>query len=186
MSIHANGKTPTHPFSQSAFRSRSDFQEACKAFLDPLVPHFTSGGSRVKIGTTATRFDEGGAQIEGYARPLWALASLIGGGYHYEAAARWQQGFINGTDPDHPEFWGEIADLDQRMVECCCLGYTLAVAPNVFWEPLTEKQRANVTSWLGSFNAREMPNTNWFVSRWISDCAAYIAGYGFECLRILV
>lgn len=183
MSVHVNGKTPAHPFSESPFRSRSDFQEACKAFLDPLLPHFTPGGSRVKVGSTATRFDEGGAQIEGYARPLWALASLVGGGYRYEAAARWQQGFINGTDPDSPEFWGEIVDLDQRMVECCCLGYTLAVAPNAFWEPLTEKQRGNITNWLGSFNAREMPNTNWCVRSFVDKSEAYRTGCGSGCLR---
>lgn len=163
MSVHANGRTPLQAFSQSSFRTRYDFQEACKSLLNPLVPHFTPGGSRVKIGSSGTRFDEGGAQIEGYARPLWALASLLGGGCQYAEAARWQEGFINGTDPESPEFWGDIEDLDQRMVEMCPIGYTLAVAPHVFWNPLTDRQKVNVANWLGSINEREMPNTNWYV-----------------------
>lgn len=117
----------------------------------------------MKIGSSGTRFDEGGAQIEGYARPLWALASLLGGGCQYAEAARWQEGFINGTDPESPEFWGDIEDLDQRMVEMCPIGYTLAVAPHVFWNPLTDRQKVNVANWLGSINEREMPNTNWYV-----------------------
>ena len=163
MSIHANGRTPSQAFSKSPFRTRSDLQEACRAILNPLVPLFTPGGTRVKVGTSTTRFDEGGAQIEGYARPLWGLASLLGGGYEYGEAERWRQGIINGTDPEHPEFWGHIEDMDQRMVEMCPIGFALAVAPHVFWDPLTEKQRGNVGRWLASINAREMPNTNWYV-----------------------
>ena len=119
----------------------------------------------MKIGSSATRFDEGGAQIEGFARPLWALGSLLGGGGQYADAARWKDGFINGTDPASPEFWGEIEDLDQRMVEMCPIGYTLAVAPHFFWDPLTDGQKENVATWLGSINEREMPNTNWYVPR---------------------
>lgn len=162
MSVHANGRTPAQPFSKSPFRTREDFQDACCALLEPLVPHFTPGGSRVKIGSSATRFDEGGAQIEGFARPLWGLGSLLAGGYEFADAARWRDGLINGTDPEHPEFWGEIEDLDQRMVEMCPIGYTLAVAPHFFWDTLTARQKTNLANWLASINAREMPNTNWY------------------------
>lgn len=161
MSVQANGKTPTQPFSKCPFFTRSDFQDGCIALLDPLVPHFTPGNSRVKVGTSTTKFDEGAAQIEGFARPLWGLGSLLAGGYGYKEAERWRQGIINGTDPEHPEFWGEIEDLDQRMVEMCPIGFALAVAPNELWNPLTEKQKGNVAKWLGSINEREMPNTNW-------------------------
>jgi hypothetical protein len=163
MSINANARTPTQPFTKCTFKTRSDLQAACRAILDPLLPLFTPGGSRVKVGTSTTRFDEGGAQIEGYARPLWGLASLLGGGCEYPEAERWRQGIINGTDPESPEFWGEIEDLDQRMVEMCPIGFALAVAPGFFWEPLTEMQRGNIGRWLASINAREMPNTNWYV-----------------------
>jgi hypothetical protein len=161
MSVHANRKTPSHPFSDSPFRTRADLQAACCALLNPLLPLFTPGGSRVKVGSSTTRFDEGGAQIEGFARPLWGLASLLAGNYDYQEAAKWREGIINGTDPESPEYWGDIEDLDQRMVEMCPIGFTLAVAPHVFWDPLTHKQRNNVTRWLNSINEREMPNTNW-------------------------
>lgn len=50
MSVHANGKSPPQAFSQSAFRTRDDFQEACKALLDPLVSHFIPGNSRAERG----------------------------------------------------------------------------------------------------------------------------------------
>ncbi|KAK1138751.1 hypothetical protein N8T08_002016 [Aspergillus melleus] len=184
MSVHANGKTRAHAFSQSPFRSRSDFQNACQAFLDPLTLHFTPGGSRVKIGTSTTRFDEGGAQIEGFARPLWGLAALLGGGYQYAEAARWREGFINGTDPQSPEFWGTIEDSDQRMVEMCPIGFTLAVAPHEFWDPLTDQQRENVTNWLASINDKEMPNTNWLWFRVFANLGLRRNGAPYSLARI--
>lgn len=73
-------------------------------------------------------------------------------------------GLINGTDPQSPEFWGAIEDSDQRMVEMCPIGFTLAVAPHEFWDPLTDQQKTNVTNWLASINDKEMPNTNWYVA----------------------
>jgi hypothetical protein len=30
---------------------------------------------------------------------------------------------------------------------------------------LTDKQKKNVETWLGSMNDKEMPNTNWYVLR---------------------
>ena len=54
-----------------------------------------------------------------------------------------------------------MEDLDQRMVESCPIGYTLAVAGKDFWDPLSERQKDNVAKWIGSMNDKEMPNTNW-------------------------
>lgn len=54
-----------------------------------------------------------------------------------------------------------MEDLDQRMVEACPIGYTLAIAGKEFWDPLSESQKANVAKWIGSMNDKEMPNTNW-------------------------
>ena len=54
-----------------------------------------------------------------------------------------------------------MEDLDQRMVESCPIGYTLAIAGKDFWDPLTDKQKDNIANWLGSMNDKEMPNTNW-------------------------
>jgi hypothetical protein len=68
---------------------------------------------------------------------------------------------IAGTDPESPEFWGNMEHLDQRMVETCPIGFTLAIANKHFWDPLTDKQKDNVAKWLGSMNDKEMPNTNW-------------------------
>lgn len=184
MSVHADGRMPPHAFSRCQFRTRSDLQEACIALLDPLRPRFTPGNTRVKVGATATRYDEGGAQLEGFTRPMWGLGSLLAGGGKYEGTKHWVEGLINGTDPNHAEYWGPVEDLDQRMVEMCPIGYTLAVAGEAFWKQLTEKQQKNVEVWLNSINPKEMPNTNWLWFRVFANLGLKKNGAPFSSERI--
>lgn len=123
--------------------------DAVASLLDPLVGGSSPLHGLVKVGSTGTRFDETAAQIEGYAR-LVGLAPLLAGGSKYAETGRFVNGLIAGTDLESPEFWGLMEDMDQRMVEACPIGYTLAIADKYFWEPLTEKQKKNVETWLGS------------------------------------
>ena len=159
----ANRSFPLHPFSTNPLLTRSDVVSAVASLLDPLLAGLSPKSSLIKVGSTGTRFDETAAQVEGYARPLWGLAPLLAGGSEYGGTEKFVQGLVNGTDPESEEFWGYMEDQDQRMVEACPIGYTLAVANEAFWNGLTEGQRSNVEAWLGSMNDKDMPNTNWYV-----------------------
>lgn len=152
-----------HPFSTNPLKTRDDVVAAASSLLGPLVSGFSPKCALIKVGSTGTRFDETAAQIEGFARPLWGLAPLLAGGSKFEHSDKFVQGLISGTDPESGEFWGYMEDIDQRMVEACPVGFTLAIASKEFWEPLSEKQKRNVETWLGSMNDKEMPNTNWYV-----------------------
>ncbi|KAF2754419.1 hypothetical protein EJ05DRAFT_479408 [Pseudovirgaria hyperparasitica] len=156
-----NRSGPLHPFSQNPFVTRQDVVNAVASLLDPLAHGTSDEGGLVKVGATGTRFDETAAQIEGYARPLWALAPLLAGDSKYAGTQRFVDGLVNGTDPKSPQFYGWMEDTDQRMVEACPIGYTLAIAHKDFWDPLSVEQKSNVSTWLDSMNAKVMPNTNW-------------------------
>jgi hypothetical protein len=160
---NANRAFALHPFSTNPLKTRDDVVAAVASLLDPLVPGFSPQNAMIKVGSTGTRFDETAAQVEGYARPLWGLAALLAGGSKYAHSEKFVQGLISGTDPENEEFWGYMDNIDQRMVEACPIGFTLAVANKDFWDPLTDKQKKNVETWLGSMNSKEMPNTNWYV-----------------------
>jgi hypothetical protein len=146
------GYSDVHPFRAVKITDRASVQELLKTLLDPLKPHFSPLSARIKVpGATAVRFDETASEIEGFARPLWGLGALLAGGGHYDGTERWIKGLKAGTDPESPEYWGQSVDSDQRMVEMCCIGWALAVAP-VFWEKLNEKERENVETYLGGIN----------------------------------
>lgn len=117
------GYSDTHPFSKVDVQNRESVQTLLKTLLDPLEPFFSPKKARVNCpGNTAVRFDQTASEVEGFARPLWGLASLLAGGGEYHGADSWIQGFKSGTDPESSEYWGYPRDNDQRMVEMCPLG----------------------------------------------------------------
>lgn len=151
----------TTPFASNPLETKSDLAKFLIGLLDPLAAHTSPGGARIHLGHTATHYDEAAAQLEGFSRPIWGLASLLAGGGEYPGTQRWVDGFQNGCDPKHEEFWGDMRHKDQRMVECSAIGFSIAVAREKLWDPLSPEAKANVEQWLGGMNDKEMPNTNW-------------------------
>lgn len=153
--------SPPAPFTANPVQSREDLQIFLDGMLDALASHTSAGGALIHLGHTATHYDETAAQLEGFSRPLWGLASLLAGGGTYQGTERWVNGFANGTDPAHPEFWGNMRNKDQRMVECAAIGYSIAVAKEKLWDPLPESAKSRFEEWLGGMNDKQMPDTNW-------------------------
>lgn len=164
--------------------TRNDFQRACTSLLLPLVPFFSPLSSCVKIGATGTRFDEIGAQLEGFARPLWGLAALLAGEGELDAATCWIEGLRQGTDPESPEYWGACRDTDQRMVEMCPIGFALAVAGDLFFAKCTDREKENVGNWLKAINMRQMPNTNWLWFRVFANLGLMKNGLKYDAEKM--
>ena len=148
----------SEPFTSQAcgLRTRHDLQHMCISLLEPLTPFFSPGKARVKLGRVATYYDAVADEIEGFTRPLWGLASLLAGGGKYQGTEAYVEGIRHGTDPDHREFWGFPQNRDQRAVEMCPIAYALMVAPETFWDPLTDLEKQNVATWLYSINDKEV------------------------------
>ncbi|KAH8668832.1 hypothetical protein BX600DRAFT_362027, partial [Xylariales sp. PMI_506] len=147
-------------FSDNPFRTRADLVTAAVALIRPLERYKSSGGARIKIDTdTGAGFDEVAAQLEGFARPLWAVASLLSS---CQAQTKsWVRGLESGTDPSSAEYWGDVGDFDQRMVEMEAIAFALLAAPTTFESQLTPCVRNNLFTWLRQINSKRMPQTNW-------------------------
>lgn len=179
-----NRSSPLHPFHSNPLQSRDHVVAAITSLLEPLHSGASPKHALIKVGSTGTRFDETAAQIEGYARPLWGLAPLLAGGSTYAGTEQFVAGLIAGTDPESDEFWGYMEDQDQRMVEACPVGYTLAIAHKSFWDPLTAAQKKNVETWLGSLNNKDMPNTNWLWFRVFANLGLAANGAAWDSARM--
>ncbi|THU84768.1 hypothetical protein K435DRAFT_971020 [Dendrothele bispora CBS 962.96] len=154
---------PQSPFASNPLGTRNEVASFLTALLDGLEGHTSPGGARIHLGYTGTHYDEVAAQLEGFSRPLWGIASLLAGGSPYAGLERWIRGLANGADPASEEFWGWMTDKDQRMVECSAIGYFLGATgeTGTVWEGLGEKGRKCLGEWLGGMNDKIMPNTNW-------------------------
>ncbi|KFY44786.1 hypothetical protein V494_01311 [Pseudogymnoascus sp. VKM F-4513 (FW-928)] len=171
---------PLPGFSDNPLEDRDDIIQAAIAFIKPLHQHISPSGAYVRLPTsTGAHFDEGAARLEGYARPLWVISTLLHSlkfdQSHAETirllAQPWINGICAGTNPDHPEYWGSIHNGDQRMVEAEVIACALLFAPNEFFHSLEKTARANIVLWLRSMNGKDMPLNNWRWFRVFSNLA---------------
>ena len=168
--------SPLEGFTDNPFRSKDDFTTATESLLRPLLPYFSTHKARIRISTTSgAHFDENAAQLEGYARPLWAVAAILADpDCHDERDALlrpWIHGLQQGVDPDSPEYWGAMEDWDQRMVEAEIISFALLTAPDAFYNPLPEECKRHVAAWLKGINGKVMPVNNWRWFRVLSNLA---------------
>lgn len=157
-----------NPMAGNPFASRADARQAVLDLVEPLLPHYRKQPERLLLGQTAPTYDEASEGLEAFIRPLWALVPFTAGGGEF---AHWdliRQGLIAGTDPDSPGYWGPVGitpglnpATDQRMVEMAAFGVALAMVPEEFFDPLTEKQRQNVIEWLSPINVHDLRDNNW-------------------------
>ncbi|KAJ5103521.1 hypothetical protein N7532_004050 [Penicillium argentinense] len=178
---------PLKGFTDNPFRTQADVTEAALALLRPLTPYFSPDKGRIRLPiSTGVHFDETAAQIEGFVRPLWAVASLLqleSSISQYdptksalaesirEVTEPWISGLCAATDPEHPEYWGVIDDMDQRMVEAEVVSFALLVAPGKLFQSRDRKTRQNITTWLRGMNGKKMPPNNWRWFRVFSNLA---------------
>ena len=142
--------------------TKTDFIKCLDRIIHPLKDYYTSGCAGIKCGNTGVCYGEEISLLEAFARVFWGLAPFWGGGHDCDGLdGKCLQGIINGTDPGHPEYGGEMEDGSQKMVEAAPLGLALILAPHKVWEPLTDKQKENFHNWLLQMNKVEAVDNNW-------------------------
>ncbi len=188
---------PLPGFSDNPLRTRNDLIAATYALLTPLIQYQSPKGARIHLPVgTAAHFDETAAQLEGFARPLWAIGALLASHDPSKPIdprlGGWIDGIAAGTDPSSgvDEYWGEVSDFDQRMVEIEILGYALLAAPTAFLRPTDStkesdmKRKENISRFLNSVNGKEFHQNNWLWFRVMANLALVKrCGVPYEELR---
>jgi hypothetical protein len=154
-----------NPLRDNPLRSRTDLQQAVRDLFTPLKKWFSTGCARVRLGYTGTSFPQSASELEGFARPLWGLVPLIAGDGDFTDLQLYHKGFVNGSNPQHSEYWGRAKDFDQILVEMAAIGLALAIAPKAFWEPLSQTARQNLVNWLEQINRVQVHDNNWLFFR---------------------
>lgn len=152
--------------------TKQDFTDLMHRILDPLLPCYSAGGARLHLGETGASYDRNAIELEAFSRPLWALAPFwLGGGSAPEFERIYQAGLDHGTDPAHPEYWGDTKDYDQCFVEMAAIACAILEVPEKAWEPLNPEARTHLAAWLGTINHHELPNCNWLFFRVLVNLA---------------
>lgn len=144
--------------------TKRDYEDLMLKILNPVKPYYSDGKAYLNLGPHTSIYGKKIAGIEGFSRPLWALAAYYAGGEEGKDnsfAKIYREGFTNATNPFHPEYWGEVSDKEQTLVEMAAMGYALLLAPNTFFYPLDEESKKNLAEWLYTINDHEVVPNNW-------------------------
>jgi hypothetical protein len=110
-------------------------------------------------------------EFEGFSR----IAPLIGvwlehgagtmltlpSGREVDVARVLQEGMLAGSDPRSPDYWGDIADRDQRIAEAADVALALWLSRATVWQRLDAAQRQQIVRWLLQVNGKEVADNNW-------------------------
>lgn len=168
----AEAGEPFNPLWRNSLRTRADVAEALASLFAPLRGCFSESGARVVIDASGAVFDRATTGLEGFARPLWGLAAAAMGGA--DDPGWWpplRAGLASGTDPGHPDYWGDPVDFDQRLVEIAGIAVALCLAPDRLWEPLAERKRQRLLAYLAAARGQEYFANNWQFFRLLIDAA---------------
>lgn len=169
-----------NPLHGNPLQTRADVERGLRDLFQPLLPYFSQGGARVRLDAAAAHFDRAAADLEGFARPLWGLAPLAAGGGEFDHWELYRRGLANGTDPEHPEYWGAVNSTDQRMVELAAIGFTMRLLPHLVWEPLEQKAKDNLAAYLKHARQFDYADNNWKFFRILVDLGLEECGVDFD------
>src|SRR5207245_7520944 len=64
-------------------------------------------------------------------------------------------------NPRSPEYWGDMIDYNQRIVEAADIALSLWLFRDAVWARLGQKDQAMVAAWLLQVNGKKVKNGNW-------------------------
>jgi len=108
--------------------------------------------------------------IEGFARFFPLAASWLHSNHSeilvlnsetYNLIDILKKGLINGTDPNNNEYWGDVTDKDQRIVEAADIALALWMCKDTLWNKLTTSEKNRVVIWLNQSVNKKIVDNNW-------------------------
>ena len=163
-------------------RTRADVERVLLTLLEPTLAHFTDGDAGLRLGDFAAHYGSDAARVEAFSRMLWGLAPLWVHDGETRLYERFRRGLMNGVDPSHPAYWGEVDDCDQKIVEMASIALTLMLDGERL--SLNERESHNLHAWLDQINHRRIPLNNWLFFRVLVNAAFRRMGWAWNEARL--
>ena len=171
-------------------KSRQDVVEFFLNTIRPLRSMYSRHQAFLYVGNTGVHYGEKSARMEGFARVLWGLGPLWSADNTklpeelQNEIAGWltfyKEGIIHGTNPNDEEYWGDIFDYDQKMVEVTPIVLAIAINRQCLWDDFTDEERNNLYRWLNQINDYDMPKNNWRYFRILTNMTFRLLGLSWN------
>lgn len=126
---------------------------------EPLRQHYV-GKSRIMFGSTGVGYGNEIAGVEGFARMMWGAGPAypsLPNAFKSEIKAA----FIAGTRPNNVDYWGDLYDRDQRMVEMPALALALIHNDCALWKEFTKNDQIQIVQWFEQIFKHDCADGNW-------------------------
>ncbi|MFB9769229.1 DUF2264 domain-containing protein [Lactiplantibacillus modestisalitolerans] len=144
---------------QMQLNTAIDYQNLFEQINQPLRQHY-HGKARIMFGSSGVGYGTRIAGVEGFARLLWGAGPAFN-----RLDASWQAelkaGILAGTDPESPDYWGNLHDRDQRMVEMPPIAFALWHHQHALWKAYDSAQQHQIATWLRQVFAHGCSDGNW-------------------------
>lgn len=142
-------------------KTRHNLTQLVNEVLNAVTPFFKKSSSRIDLANFTAHYGQSVASMEAFSRLLWGVAPLLAGGQEPARFALYIQAIKDGTNPAHPDYWGEIGAIDQRLVEMAAYGLLLAIANQSLLAHFSINERQNLWLWLKQSETAVIPDNNW-------------------------
>ncbi|WP_020521872.1 DUF2264 domain-containing protein [Catelliglobosispora koreensis] len=134
---------------------RAGWRQALLALTTPAVRRAALGPWQQPA--TSSTSDGLATWWELLTRPLWGLAALR----EHDLWPTIRATIARAVDPDDDWYIGGPRDRHQCLVESAAVGYALTLAPQHLWDPLTDRQKKHLGTWLAKAAAADPVDNNW-------------------------
>lgn len=132
--------------------------------------------------------------LEGFARTSTLLSAWLHGGRArnvelankriFDIKSHLIRGLLSGTSVSSDEYWGDINDFDQRIVESADIAITVWLLRDTITSDLTLSQRIQIFSWLDQINDKKTYGGNWLLFRIVVNSVLFELGYSNKLKQI--
>lgn len=152
---------PNNIMQDNTLATREDVSQFLNEMLNAVTPFFTESCAQIDLANTTTHYGKDIAGMEALARMLWGIAPLLAAGQTPELLMPIVKGIKNGVNPAHVDYWGQVSDVDQRVVEMAALGLLLALAPQVIHRQFSDTEQQQLYAWLQQSETAVVADNNW-------------------------
>src|SRR3954454_3127357 len=171
---------PDYHLSQFTGWTRRHWEELFFARCKPIVDSASPGGARQRIPGPPSHHGQLADELEGFTRSMilagpW-LSSSPEGTYPWQGStvdvgAFYRRGILAGTDRAHPEYWGDITDYAQHLVEMAALAWGLHLSRRLVWDRFSDQEKHQVADYMLQCNRVKYHQNNWLLFNVITNAA---------------
>lgn len=166
---------------ENTFLTRRDYQAALEGIIQPIrAAILDSDKAGLNLGSSGAVYDRKRSEVEALIRPLWGIAPYWSSCQDNELRDTYVEKVIQGTNPACNNYWGEMDNYDQYIVESAALALTLLLHKDYFWEQIPKKNQQYLIDWLSQALTKRIPKNNWTFFKVLIRVALYRCGVSLD------